>query len=293
MASAGSGGAARRRAVAPGLHALVMGGGAWPLVRAPRVSRRQRAQSRRDDRAVSALSRALRRQSRAAARLRRQPRHLRQGRHETGAAGLRAPLRGRPRAGRARAARRQREHPRRHDRVAHRGRLPHLRSRRRASGRHRSVHRAHLVRRTQLRRLQDRAPGAARQVGPLGRLPAGRDDRPAARARVRPRGGGRRPGRSGAAWGPARSAPSRTPPPRRCASCAAPTGPSAGGCACGAAAETAARRRRPRSPPATSAPTPLKLATDDGSSRGAFRAADRRPPQTAGCNRGCTCARCA
>ena len=48
-------------------------------------------------------------------------------------------------------------------------------------GRDRGLHRAHLVRRAQLRRLQDRAAGAARQDGPLGRLPAGRDERAAAR----------------------------------------------------------------------------------------------------------------
>ena len=337
MASAGSGGAARRRAVAPGLHALVMGGGAWPLVRAPRVPRRQRPQSRRDDRALPALSRALRRQSRAPAGLRREPRHLRQGRHEAGPAGLRAPLRGRPRCGRARSARRQREHPRRHDRIADRSHLPHVRPRRRASRRHRGVHRTHLVRRTQLRRLQDRAPGAARQDGPRRVVPSRRDDRSAACARVRPRSGGRRPrdrtrrgsqqearraGRRGrsaaraAQHGPAK-APARAPagPAQERRRRRDGRVPGRRRRVRGAGGPTRGRsvRRRPSGdrlltagvagddPPETPpADERLYEAVDGGDTGGARRAARRAkdlvptvPRRTAGCNRGCTCARCA
>ncbi len=169
-----------------------MGGRTRPLVRAPRIPRRQRPEPRRDHRTLPPLPRPLRGQPCAAARLHREPRDLRQGRHAPRPARVRAPLRHRSRDGRARPARVQREHPRRHDRVADRRRLPHVRPRRRASGRHRSLRRAHLVRRAQLRRLQDRAPGAARQERPFRGLPAGRDGRPAALPRVRARSGGRR-----------------------------------------------------------------------------------------------------
>ncbi len=101
---------------------------------------------------------------------------------------------GRPRAGRARAARRQREHPRRHDRVAHRGRL--------------LTYGLDVVRPAVIEAFTEHISFAERSYvdfktelqeqlaksRPLGRLPAGRDDRSAARARVRPRGGGRRSG---------------------------------------------------------------------------------------------------
>ncbi len=228
---------------------------------------------------------------------------------EAGPAGLRAALRHRSRAGRARPARRQREHPRRHDRVADRCRLPHLRVRRRAPGRDRGLLRAHLVRRAQLRRLQDRAAGAARQDRPLGHVPAGRDDRAAARAQVRARGGRRRRagGPRGGCQQEARRAggrgrgPARVQPHRQAQAAArapagpAPTAPRAAGApgrrarggVCGV---RRARRRRARG----------RRRGDDGRGSGSPSATSRRragtgakppaasdpPTSSTGCNAG-------